>query len=106
MSHNPFPAEPHKNLHVDAESDYVPQPSLERDHRHSQLTVKPEREPVRQALFQRKSNAALKLPNGYVKVAVLIIRWDHSIDGFEGHTEEVSTMRNGTQASRLQTGVD
>lgn len=48
------------------------------------------REPERQALFQKRSNKTLELPNGYLKVAVLIIRWDPSIDDFEGHTEEVN----------------
>lgn len=48
------------------------------------------RESVRQALFQATSNKALQLPSGYLKVAVLIIRWDESIDDFkEKHTEEV-----------------
>jgi hypothetical protein len=41
-------------------------------------------------MFQRKVNDVLKLPNGYLNAAVLIIRWDESIDDFEGHTEEVS----------------
>jgi hypothetical protein len=48
-----------------------------------------QREAVRQAIFQRRSNNALKLPNGYLKVAALIIRWDEKIDDFKGHTEEV-----------------
>jgi hypothetical protein len=47
------------------------------------------REPTRQALFLNASNRALNLPNGYLKVEVLIIRWDESIDDFKGHTEEV-----------------
>jgi hypothetical protein len=66
------------------ESGSVPQPGVDNDQRESL------RESVRQSLFQTKSNKALKLPNGYLKVAVLIIRWDKSIDDFEGHTEEVS----------------
>jgi hypothetical protein len=41
-------------------------------------------------MFQRKVNDVLKLPNGYLNAAVLIIRWDESIDDFEGHTGEVS----------------
>jgi hypothetical protein len=49
----------------------------------------PQREPIRQALFQKKCNDTLKLPNGYLNVAVLIIRWDESIDDLPGHTEEV-----------------
>src|SRR5690242_10144807 len=49
-----------------------------------------QREAVRQAIFQKGSNEALQLPNGYLKVAVLIIRWHEIIDDFKGHTEEVS----------------
>jgi hypothetical protein len=70
------------------EGGTVPQPEAEGEQRESL------REPIRQALFQRKSNKALKLPNGYLKVAVLIIRWDKSIDDFKGHTEEVSLNRS------------
>jgi hypothetical protein len=70
------------------EGGTVPQSEAEGEQRESL------REPIRQALFQRKSNKALKLPNGYLKVAVLIIRWDKSIDDFKGHTEEVSLNRS------------
>jgi hypothetical protein len=61
----------------------IPQPAAESDQRIQQ------REPTRQTLFQKKCNDTLELPNGYLKVAVLIIRWDESIDDFKGHTEEV-----------------
>ena len=71
-----------------AEGGTTPQAGVENDQEESQ------REPVRQAVFQRRSNQALKLPNGYLKVAVLIIRWDESIDDFKGHTEEVSRAAN------------
>jgi hypothetical protein len=47
-------------------------------------------ESVRRSVFQKKVNQALNLPDGYLKVAVLIIRWDKTIDEFTGHCEEVS----------------
>jgi hypothetical protein len=50
-----------------------------------------QRDALRQAIFQKASNEALEIPNGYLKVAVKIIRWDESIDDFPGHTSEVST---------------
>lgn len=49
------------------------------------------REAERLNLFQTTCNKALKIPNGYVKVAVLILRWDEKIDDFPGHTEEVGS---------------
>jgi hypothetical protein len=50
-----------------------------------------QRDALRQAIFEKASNDALEIPNGYLKVAVKIIRWDESIDDFsEGHTSEVS----------------
>jgi hypothetical protein len=36
--------------------------------------------------------------NTYVKIAVLIIRWDESLDDFQGHTEEVSAALFLTKA--------
>lgn len=51
-----------------------------------------QRESERQAWFQNESNVHLNIPNGYEKVAVLIIRWDDSIDEFKGHEEEVSVQ--------------
>jgi hypothetical protein len=50
------------------------------------------REAENQALFQRTSNDILEIPDSYFKVAVLIIRWDESIDDLKGHTEEVSDV--------------
>lgn len=47
------------------------------------------REAARRALFQKESNEVLDMPNGYRKVEVLIVRWDESIDDFEGHGAEV-----------------
>jgi hypothetical protein len=47
-------------------------------------------ETERQAWFQNEVNDRLDIPNGYLKVNVLIIRWHEDIDEFEGHNEEVS----------------
>jgi hypothetical protein len=47
-------------------------------------------EAERRTLFQNISNGILQIPNGYRKVEVLIIRWDESVDQFEGHKQEVS----------------
>lgn len=47
------------------------------------------RDALRQAIFQKTANEALKIPNGYLKVAVKIIRWNENIDDFKGHTQEV-----------------
>lgn len=76
-----------KNRAGTANDPNVSQPATEVEQRG------PQREAVRQALFQRKCNDTLKLPNGYLKVAVLIIRWDESIDDFPGHTEEVGPRK-------------
>lgn len=51
-----------------------------------------QRESQRQVWFQNKANELLDIPNGYEKVAVLIIRWDEEIDEFPGHDEEVRQM--------------
>lgn len=77
-----------KNSPAIAEGGTTPQAGVENDPKESQ------REPERQAVFQRRSNQALKLPNGYLKVAVLIMRWDESVDDFKGHTGEVSRATN------------
>lgn len=56
--------------------------------------IRPPREPIRQALFQRSLEQALQLSPGYSKVAVLIIRWDESIDDFnERHTKEIARLQ-------------
>jgi hypothetical protein len=47
------------------------------------------REANRQTLFQKVANGILGSPNGYREVEVLIIRWDESLDQFQGHTQEV-----------------
>lgn len=74
-----------RNSTVIAERGTIPQLG---DHNDQQEL---KREPERQALFRNAANKALHLPNGYLKVAVLIIRWDETIDDFKGHTKEVST---------------
>ncbi|KAH7382740.1 hypothetical protein DE146DRAFT_240565 [Phaeosphaeria sp. MPI-PUGE-AT-0046c] len=70
-----------------AESSTATQSGVETEHK--ELI----REPKRQALFQTNSNKALELPDGYLKVAVLMIRWDESIDDFKDrHTEEIARL--------------
>lgn len=49
------------------------------------------REAERQAIFQKVSNEILKIPNGYLKVEVLIIRWNEDLDDFKEHSQEVTT---------------
>ncbi|KAI4922709.1 hypothetical protein J4E90_001142 [Alternaria incomplexa] len=52
------------------------------------------REAERRTLFQKTSNNALDIPNGYRKVEVLILRWDESIDEFkDGHNKEVQRLK-------------
>jgi hypothetical protein len=55
------------------------------------LEIELKREAERQTLFHKVANGILGSPNGYREVEVLIIRWDESIDQFEGHTQEVHT---------------
>jgi hypothetical protein len=43
----------------------------------------------RQSWFQNEVETVLGKANGYLHVAVLMIRWHESIDDFAGHTEEV-----------------
>lgn len=50
-------------------------------------TVKKETE--RQDWFQTEANDKLNIPNGYLEVNVLIIRWHEELDEFEGHNDEV-----------------
>jgi hypothetical protein len=78
----PIPGQ--KNTFVAVKTAPVAQSGVDSDQRESL------REVSRKSMFQRKVNDVLKLPNGYLNAAVLIIRWDESIDDFEGHTEEVS----------------
>ncbi|KAF2113490.1 hypothetical protein BDV96DRAFT_549394 [Lophiotrema nucula] len=58
-----------------------------------------QRESERQLWFQNEVNNRLQIPNGYLKVALLIIRWDEKIDDLAGHTEEVT---HTCQISRLR----
>jgi hypothetical protein len=48
------------------------------------------RESRRQTWFQDEANNILDIPNGYLNVFVLIIRWHEDIDEFKGHADEVS----------------
>jgi hypothetical protein len=48
------------------------------------------RESERQTWFQDESNNILDIPNGYLNVFVLLIRWHEDIDEFKGHGDEVS----------------
>lgn len=46
---------------------------------------------TKRALFEDAVKKRLDIPTSYLKVAVLVIRWDEKIDQYaEGHTEEVS----------------
>lgn len=48
-------------------------------------------ETQRQAWFENAIKKELKIPNSYVHVAPLIIRWDPEVDDYDpGHSEEVS----------------
>ena len=47
------------------------------------------REDERQKLFHRISNKYFDVPNGYLKVEVLVIRWDKNLDEFKDHDKEV-----------------
>lgn len=48
------------------------------------------KESERQAWFQNVANEELNIPTGYLKVAVLIVRWHEEVDAFrEGHDKEV-----------------
>jgi hypothetical protein len=56
-----------------------------------QQNDKYEEETQRQACFENAIKKELKIPNSYVQVAPLIIRWDPEIDDhYAGHTAEVS----------------
>ncbi|KAF1972167.1 hypothetical protein BU23DRAFT_469178 [Bimuria novae-zelandiae CBS 107.79] len=47
----------------------------------------------RQACYQNASNEALNVPNGYLKVAVLIIQWADEIDNLH-HKDEVARLQD------------
>ena len=47
-------------------------------------------EALRRTWFENGMKRALEIPNGYVTVAVLAIRWDDAVDDYkEGHDKEV-----------------
>lgn len=53
-------------------------------------TLELKKESERQTWFQKKANTVLDIPNGYLKVSVLIVRWHEKIDEFKkGHDDEV-----------------
>ena len=43
-----------------------------------------------QVWFQNAISTELNIPDGYLKAAVLMIRWHKNLDEFPGHDEEVS----------------
>ncbi|KAF2877430.1 hypothetical protein BDV95DRAFT_146937 [Massariosphaeria phaeospora] len=52
------------------------------------------KESERQALFQNAVSEALDIPTGYLKVAVLVVRWHEEVDAFQkGHDEEIGKLR-------------
>ena len=60
----------------------------------------------RKALFENTVNEKLKIPTAYFKVAVLIVRWNETVDGFrEGHSEEVFVYQLFPKVLEL-TGLD
>ncbi|KAH7121194.1 hypothetical protein B0J11DRAFT_59573 [Dendryphion nanum] len=55
--------------------------------------VEATQESEKQAWFQNAINEKLDIPNGYLKVAVLIVRWHEDIDSFPvGHEKEVNEL--------------
>jgi hypothetical protein len=49
------------------------------------------KETQRQAWFENVAKKKLKIPNSYIQVAPLIIRWARDLDEYyDGHTSEVS----------------
>lgn len=56
------------------------------------------KEAERQAWFQNQINEKLNLPTGYLKVAVLVLRWHEDVDDFKaGHEQEVSNVEMLTE---------
>lgn len=50
-------------------------------------------ETQKQAWFENAIKKKLKIPNSYVQVAVLIIKWDPELDNYsKGHEKEVRTI--------------
>jgi hypothetical protein len=55
--------------------------------------VEKKKEAQRQAWFENVAKKKLKIPNSYVQVAPLIIRWASDLDDYyDGHTDEVSVL--------------
>lgn len=42
-----------------------------------------------QVCFQNAISKEMNIPDGYLKVAVLMLRWDRSLDQFQEHDREV-----------------
>ncbi|KAF2475654.1 uncharacterized protein BDR25DRAFT_253097 [Lindgomyces ingoldianus] len=86
---NPTPTgSPRQNAAVELQDKPMFQPEDEEAKRSLQ------RESERQTWFQSKANEYLNIPNGYLKVAVLIIRWHEGIDEFkEGHDQEIARLQ-------------
>ena len=42
-----------------------------------------------QVCFQNAISEEMNIPDGYLKVAVLMLRWDRSLDQFQEHDREV-----------------
>lgn len=48
------------------------------------------REDERQKLFHKISNKYFEVPNGYLQVEVLVVRWEKDLDEFKEHDTEAS----------------
>ncbi len=76
------------------ELDSVPEPDQSDTSAISSSNDERKQESQRQAWFENVIKKALKIPNSYVDVAPLIIRWDPEVDDYsEGHTDEVSNRQ-------------
>lgn len=65
-------------------------------------------ETQRQAWFENAIKKELNIPNSYLQIAPLIIRWDPAIDEYaDGHTKEVScsSLRLGVKSATYR-GAD
>jgi hypothetical protein len=50
-------------------------------------------ESAKRSWFEAGVNKALKIPTGYIKVAVLVLRWEEYCDDYaSNHTKEVSAQ--------------
>ncbi|KAI8938545.1 hypothetical protein NX059_004431 [Plenodomus lindquistii] len=49
---------------------------------------------IKHAYFENSVKERLNIPTGYVKIAVLVIRWHQDVDQYaKGHTEEIASLR-------------